>query len=84
MEGSLLEKEDTTTVPVDSEGGDHDLFSHYANKKDIERATFDGVEIVALCGKKWRPSRDFTKFPVCPTCKDIYEAMDWREGQPRE
>lgn len=84
MESDLLEKEDTTTVPVDSEGGDHDLFSHYANKLDIERAVFEGATITALCGKQWTPNRDFTKFPVCPTCKEKYEAMDWREGQPRE
>ena len=61
-------------VPV-TEDGDHDLFSHYASKLDIERSMFEGVEITALCGKRWRPSRDFTKYPVCPTCKEIYEGM---------
>lgn len=63
----LLEQTDTTTT----DAGDHDLMSHYARKKDIERSMFEGVEITALCGKKWRPSRDFTKFPVCQTCQDI-------------
>ena len=67
----VLEK--TDTVPTDA--GDHDLFSHYARKTDIERAVFDGVSIVALCGKKWRPSRDFTRYPVCGTCKDILEGI---------
>lgn len=61
-----VEKVDTTT-----EQGDHDLLAHYASKKDIERSMFEGVEITALCGKKWRPSRDFTRFPVCQTCQDI-------------
>lgn len=70
MSTDTLEEVITTT-----EAGDHDLFSHYASKKDIERATFEGVEITALCGKKWRPSRDFTKFPVCQTCKEIYDQM---------
>lgn len=72
MTDTLLEQ-DTTTV---TEPGDHDLFAHYARKTDIERSMFEGVEITALCGKKWLPTRDFTKFPVCPTCKDIYESMD--------
>lgn len=68
MSTDTLEQQDTATT----DAGDHDLFSHYALKKDIERSMFEGVEITALCGKKWRPSRDFTKFPVCGTCKDIY------------
>ncbi len=66
-------------VKIDTTSGDHDLFAHYARKADIEKSMFEGVEIVALCGKKWRPSRDFTKYPVCPDCKAKYEAMDWRE-----
>lgn len=67
--------EDTSVVTEVTEPGDHDLFSHYAKKTDIERAIFDGVEIEALCGKKWRPSRDFTKFPVCQTCQDLYDQL---------
>jgi hypothetical protein len=66
-----------------TEDGDHDLFAHYAKKSDIERSMFDGVEITAMCGKKWRPSRDFTQFPVCPECKEQYEALEWREGEPQ-
>ena len=66
--------EDVKTTHFTDEG-DHDLFSHYAKKVDIEKSMFEGIEITALCGKKWRPSRDFTKFPVCQTCKDIYEGM---------
>jgi len=72
MMSDVLEDVKTTHF-VDE--GDHDLFSHYAKKADIEKSMFEGVEITALCGKKWRPSRDFTKFPVCQTCKDIYEEM---------
>lgn len=68
----VIEKED---VRVTTEEGDHDLFAHYARKTDIEKSMFEGVHITALCGKQWRPSRDFTKFPVCPTCKDIYMSM---------
>lgn len=65
-------KEKTTNF---TDEGDHDLFSHYAKKTDIEKAVFDGAVITALCGKRWTPTRDFTKFPVCQTCKDIYEQM---------
>lgn len=71
MSADLLEKPDTVTT----DSGDHDLFSHYARKTDIEKSMFEGVEIVALCGKMWRPSRDFTKYPVCPECKEAYLAL---------
>jgi hypothetical protein len=68
----LLEQTDTTTI---TEDGEHDLMSHYATKKDIERSMFEGVEIVALCGKKWRPSRDFTRYPVCKTCEEVLNGI---------
>lgn len=71
MSTDTIEKPDT----VATDSGDHDLFSHYARKKDIERSMFEGVEITALCGKQWRPSRDFTKYPVCGTCREILEGI---------
>lgn len=70
--GSLLEEE---KVVVTTDDGDHDTFSHYANKVDIGNSWLTGEAITALCGKKWRPSKDVTKYPVCGTCKDIYESM---------
>lgn len=57
------------------DGSDKDRFSHYASKEDIVRSAVEGVAIVALCGKKWRPQRNPEKYPVCPTCKDVYEQM---------
>lgn len=72
---------DTATTPVidptlaDSDEGEHDRFSHYVRKSDIVRANIEGVAVVALCGKKWIPNRDPDKYPVCPTCKEIFEAL---------
>ena len=57
------------------EEGDHERFSHYANKNKIMESALTGKPIRALCGKLWTPSRDPEKFPVCPTCKEIYETM---------
>ena len=34
-----------------------------------------GKPVIALCGKVWLPGRDPEKFPVCPTCKEVYEKM---------
>jgi len=59
-------------APTDE--GDHDRFAHYAKKDAIARAYVTGEPIVALCGKKWVPTRDPSRYPVCPTCKELKEA----------
>ncbi|WP_022886266.1 DUF3039 domain-containing protein [Glaciibacter superstes] len=57
------------------EPGDHERFSHYVPKDKILQSAISGKPVRALCGKKWLPGRDPEKFPVCPTCKAIYEKM---------
>jgi len=42
---------------------------------DGDADRFTGRPVVALCGKVWTPGRDPSKYPVCPTCKSIYEEM---------
>ena len=64
----LLEKEQ-----VDE--GDHDRYSHYVKKDKILSSALSGKPVIALCGKVWTPGRDPEKFPVCPTCKEIYEKL---------
>lgn len=60
-------------VVVDS--GDHERYSHYVKKEKIVESAVMGNAVVALCGKVWVPGRDPQKFPVCPTCKEIYETL---------
>jgi len=55
--------------------GDHDRYSHYVKKDKILTSALSGKPVIALCGKVWVPGRDPEKFPVCPTCKDIYEKL---------
>lgn len=55
--------------------GDHDRFAHYVKKDKILHSALSGKPVIALCGKKWVPGRDPEKFPVCPTCKEIYEKL---------
>lgn len=66
--------EDRTTL-LTNEGGDHERFAHYVNKNAIVPSSVEGTPLVALCGKKWIPSRDPSRFPVCPECKEIYESL---------
>ncbi len=57
------------------EEGDHEKFSHYAPKNKIMESALSGTPVLALCGKLWVPTRDPEKFPVCPSCKEIYEGL---------
>ena len=57
------------------EPGDHERFSHYVRKEKILESALSGEPVVALCGKVWVPGRDPKRFPVCPTCKEIYQGL---------
>ncbi|MBU6379854.1 MAG: hypothetical protein RL560_862 [Actinomycetota bacterium] len=64
-----------TDVVEHEEDGDHDRFAHYIKKEKIVESAVTGKAVRALCGKKWVPTRDPEKFPICPVCKEIYEGM---------
>ncbi|MGO1435329.1 MAG: DUF3039 domain-containing protein [Canibacter sp.] len=57
------------------EDGDQERFSHYVPKEKIVESAVTGKPVRALCGKKWTPSRNPDRFPVCPDCKRVYERM---------
>ncbi|MEM7272094.1 MAG: DUF3039 domain-containing protein [Actinomycetota bacterium] len=58
------------------EDGDHERFAHYVRKNAILPSAIEGTPVIALCGKKWVPSRDPGKFPVCPSCKEIFDKLN--------
>lgn len=71
----------TKTQPVTSDGeGDHDRFAHYVAKATLTQALIEGNSVIALCGKRWVPTRDPERYPVCPTCKDIYAGLNDTSG----
>ena len=75
MSDTLLERdkvEETTTISSD---GDHDRFTHVFRNKDVAEAVFTGKPAKALCGKKSIPMSETSKYPVCPTCKEIYDSI---------
>ena len=57
------------------EPGDHERFAHYVRKEKILESAMSGEPVIALCGKVWVPGRDPQRFPVCPTCKEIFEGL---------
>jgi hypothetical protein len=67
---------DLLTRPELQEGdGGHDRFAHYVKKAKVVESAVTGKEVEALCGKKWIPSRDPEKYPICPACKEIYDGI---------
>lgn len=63
-----------TLAPTDA--GDHDRFKHYVPADQIADAIILGTPLTALCGKKWVPSADPERFPLCPACKQAWEELD--------
>lgn len=54
---------------------DSDGLAHYARKGEITRSYVMGIPVIALCGKRWLPSRLPDKLPICQTCSDIYNSL---------
>ncbi len=84
-----------TTIPVTETrpdvvpvlDGDHERFAHivHANQPGAAAAKVTeghvlGTPVVALCGKVFTPSRDASKYPVCPECKEIKAAVQAGRG----
>lgn len=73
-----------------TEEGDHDRMAHIVleglklEDKFIPAGTpvvlgiVEGVPVKALCGKVWVPTRNPSRFGLCPTCKELAEAQGWK------
>ena len=72
----------SVTTPVvtpeieEQDTGDGDEFAHYARREEITRAAIEGGRVTALCGYKFEPVRDPSRFPVCPRCKELVELAE--------
>ena len=63
------------SMDLEEDDGGHDRFSHYVKKEKIVESAVTGKAVKALCGKKWIPTRDPEKYPICPTCKEIFAGL---------
>ncbi len=66
----VLAPPDERTKTVPPESGDHDRFAHYAPKHLITQGAVYGTSVKALCGKRFVPMRDPSRYPICPECKE--------------
>lgn len=72
---TVAEPEVDRTPDTSHGDGDHDRFAHYVQKEKILESALSGDPVIALCGKVWVPGRDPARYPVCPTCKEIFEIL---------
>lgn len=70
MSLDLLEKPETQET---DSGENH--FAHYAEAAKVTESYVMGNPIEALCGKIFVPHRDPKKYPICPNCKEILDAL---------
>jgi hypothetical protein len=64
-----------TQADLSLDDGDHDRYAHYIRKEEMMEGYIEGKPVIALCGKIWVPNRDPKKFPLCPSCKEIFDAL---------
>jgi hypothetical protein len=50
-------------------------YAHYAESVSVTEGYVIGKPVAALCGVVFVPSNDPLKFPICPICKKIVEAL---------
>jgi hypothetical protein len=64
-----------------TDDGDHERFAHIVVPASaVTEAYVTGATVTALCGKRWVPTRDPGRYPVCPTCKEILDAARAARG----
>lgn len=59
--------------------GEHDRFRHYVLAHELREAIRWQIPVEALCGKRWRPDGDPTRYPMCPTCAASADVDDTEE-----
>lgn len=59
----------------ETQEGEDNRLAHYAESASVTEGYVMGTPVMALCGKLFVPTRDPNKFPICPICKEIVEAL---------
>lgn len=62
-------------IRFDLDEEEENRFAHYAESASVTEGYVLGTPVLAICGKLFIPSRDPKKYPLCPICKEIAEAL---------
>ena len=60
--------------------GDEGRLAHIGRAAEVNRAYVTGEEITALCGKRFVPTRDPDRYPICPRCSAILSQLKAGRG----
>ena len=68
---------ETLEAPFDAKENisEENRVAHLAEKNSVTEGYVLGTPVQAICGQIFVPSRDPEKFPLCPICKEIAEAL---------
>lgn len=69
----LLTKESKSKKGFDNKA--HYVYAEKYPEAKVTEAIVNGLELTALCGKQWVPTREAENWPVCRTCKRIMLEM---------
>jgi hypothetical protein len=72
MSIDVLERPDTNQQTTED---NEEHFAHYAEKAKVTEGYIMGTPVIALCGKVFIPHRNPEKLRVCPSCKEILDAL---------
>ncbi len=59
------------TSPKSTDEDDEGRLAHIGKAAEVIRAYVTGEAITALCGKRFVPTRDPERYPVCPRCSQV-------------
>ena len=64
-----------TDVSIELDEDDNEVFAHYAEAASVTEGYVMGTPVQAICGKIFVPSKNPERLRVCPTCKEIMDAL---------
>jgi hypothetical protein len=79
---------------IEIDEGDHERFAHivlegFKSKRgkfipagnNVVEGMVNSTPVRALCGKVWVPGRDASRYPLCPTCREVAASKGWKVPQ---
>ncbi len=69
-----LEILDTNLEEQLDENGDK-AYAHYAEAASVTEGYVMGTPVMAICGKIFIPSKNPERLQICPSCKEIMDAL---------
>ncbi len=77
---STVEPQIIDSPRLEESDPDEGRLAHIGRAAEVNRAYVTGEEITALCGKRFVPTRDPDRYPICPRCSAILSQLKVGRG----